>query len=175
MPARPSSASSSPISRSDPRRSYQVLPAATMPSQASLPGATMRFSPLARANASTASCRSSNTSRSCATDQGATKLLSCRCCQRRPFSRKSGLISSRSFPSSTVLNSSATSDTIFMPTHKPQYRDKAKPNMPRSRISWALPGYSTGIMASNSAISECEGMVDDLQDGSSPASASTPP
>src|SRR5205807_6533341 len=46
---------------------------------------------------------------------------------------------------------------------------------PRSSTSCTLPGYNTGNPAAQNAGSLSLGMVELLHDGSSPASASTPP
>ena len=81
----------------------------------------------------------------------------------------------RSGATSAVPKPSATFVTSFMPTHRPEKRDIATACIPRSRISWGLPGNSTGICASASAVSLADGIVDDFETGSSPASTSTPP
>jgi hypothetical protein len=81
----------------------------------------------------------------------------------------------RSGDTSAVPASSATFVTILTPTQSPEIRESMKPCRPRSRMSWTLPGKMVGMSASYSATSEWLGRVEDLDTGSSPARASTPP
>src|SRR4051794_34983405 len=67
------------------------------------------------------------------------------------------------------------SATHFMPTQRPAKRDMSKAFTPYSSTSATPEGSSTGISTSMKEYSQPEVMVEDLQEGSSPASASTPP
>src|SRR5919107_3649542 len=67
------------------------------------------------------------------------------------------------------------SATHFIPTQRPAKRDMPSAFNPKSRISVTPAGSSTGISTSMKEYSQPEVMVEDLQEGSSPASASTPP
>src|SRR3712207_7268879 len=67
------------------------------------------------------------------------------------------------------------SATHFMPTQRPEKRDIASAFRPYSSTSATPAGSSIGISRSTKAYSEPLVTVEDLAEGSSPASASTPP
>ncbi|CAB4881441.1 unannotated protein [freshwater metagenome] len=93
-----------------------------------------------------------------------------------PFQMSSGSTgANRPGPTSMVAVPSATAETIFMPVQSPTSRDIAMPCRPRSRLSCTFPGWRVGMCRSAIDHSDDDGRVDDLQAGSSPTSASTPP
>src|SRR3954447_26430867 len=74
-----------------------------------------------------------------------------------------------------VPAASAVLATTFIALHRPDAREQAIACNPRSRTSCSVPGKTVGIWSEASVASPALGSVDDLQLGSSPTSASTPP
>ncbi|WP_256863278.1 hypothetical protein [Microbispora sp. GKU 823] len=93
-----------------------------------------------------------------------------------PRSARSGTgMPSRSGPTSTVAEASATSATIFRPAQRPVARDSATACSPSSTTSATEPGASSGIDRLWHIGSQELGTVDDLLPGSSPIQATAPP
>ena len=81
----------------------------------------------------------------------------------------------RSGATTAVLSASATFVTTLKPTQSPDAREQASACSPRSSTSCTLPGKKTGMCRLASSGSEALGIVEDLQLGSSPTTASAPP
>ena len=81
----------------------------------------------------------------------------------------------RSGATDALLSASATLVITLKPTQSPDVREQARAWSPRSRTSCTLPGKKTGMCRPASIGSDALGIVEDLQLGSSPTTASAPP